>query len=202
MSGKASMTKERPNEAVKTCEHNRTLPLAVLVRFSALPGVLAVIQDGLKTKKQRSKTLYCIECEWMPSFSSDVLFTACSWKAERVKCRKETPQQMHPTARNSDSKTNSLQHLIMQLLSKEFLFSSYSPKWLCVVFSGLRKIRERHFPPNLRMLTVSRWCMLPRYELATGSSIQVREMLPKVAFATDHPIALWKYKYGTLHHMS
>ena len=51
--GKVFMRKERPNEAVKTGEHNRTLPLAVLVRFSALLGVLALIQDGLKTKNAK-----------------------------------------------------------------------------------------------------------------------------------------------------
>ena len=47
------LRKERPNEAVKTGEHNRTLPLAVLVQFSALLGVLALIQDGLKTKNAK-----------------------------------------------------------------------------------------------------------------------------------------------------
>ena len=51
--GKVFMRKERPNEAVKTGEHNRTLPLAVLVQFSALLGVLALIQDGLKTKNAK-----------------------------------------------------------------------------------------------------------------------------------------------------
>ena len=44
------MRKERPIEAVKTCERNRTLPLGVLVRFSALLGVLAMMANEAQEK--------------------------------------------------------------------------------------------------------------------------------------------------------
>ena len=47
----------------------------------------------------------------------------------------------------------------------------------------------QHLPPH---------CMLPRYELATGSSIQAHwEVLPKVV--TDHPIGVWEVRHVASH---